>query len=69
MADRGDTHYSVSAMNAWFLVSSALLLASFVWMVLDDHSRPWKKYQREFRELETWTAAARVSGSIGGLEP
>ena len=29
-------------------------------MLAADHNRPWKKYQREFRDLETWSAAARV---------
>jgi cbb3-type cytochrome oxidase cytochrome c subunit len=52
MADRGDTHYKIATLNRWFLLSSVLLLASCVWMVLDDWSRPWKRYQRDFRELE-----------------
>ena len=52
MADRGDTHYSVSGLNAWFAFASLALLLSFVWMVLDDHQRPWKEYQREFRQIE-----------------
>ena len=52
MADRGDTHYRVSHLNQWFLWSSLLLLLSFVWMVLDDHRRPWKEHQREFRRVE-----------------
>ena len=52
MADRGDTHYSIPALNKWFLVSSVIILISTVWMVIDDWQRPWKAYQREFRELE-----------------
>lgn len=52
MADRGDTHYSVPALNKWFLVSSVALLGAVVWMVLDDWSRPWKGYQREFQAIE-----------------
>jgi mono/diheme cytochrome c family protein len=69
MADRGDTHYSVSAMNAWFLVSSVLLLASFAWMMLDDHSRSWKEHQREFKRIEiaaieTEKAAIEESGAL-----
>ncbi len=61
MADRGDTHYSVPTLNLWFLLSSVLLLASCVWMVLDDWNRPWKQYQREFRELEVQRAKAEES--------
>ena len=52
MADRGDTHYRLSHLNLWFLGSSAVFLLSLVWMVLDDHARPWKRYQREFKEIE-----------------
>jgi cytochrome c2 len=52
MADRGDTHYRTSRLNVWFTLSSVFLLASIVWMVLADWNRPWKGYQRRFRELE-----------------
>jgi len=52
MADRGDTHYSVSTLNKWFLFSSFALLAATVWMMINDWNRPWKAYQREFREIE-----------------
>lgn len=52
MADRGDTHYKVSTLNKWFLFSSAFLLVSTVWMVVDDWNAPWKKYQAEFRRID-----------------
>lgn len=52
MADRGDTHYHVPNLNRWFALSSILLLVTTVWMVIDDWNAPWKKYQREFRDLE-----------------
>lgn len=58
MADRGDTHYSVSALNAWFMVSSVALFAALVWMMIDDHNRPWKDYQREFKQIELARAEA-----------
>jgi cbb3-type cytochrome oxidase cytochrome c subunit len=58
MADRGDTHYSIRALNLWFLVSSAVMLVCVVWTMLDDHHRPWKDYQREFRALELERAQA-----------
>ncbi len=52
MADRGDTHYHVPKLNLWFALSSVILLASSVWMVIDDWSRSWKDYQRAFFKLE-----------------
>lgn len=42
------------------LVALVLLLAT-VLMLAADHNRPWKKYARGFRNLETWSAAARVA--------
>ena len=52
MADRGDTHYHVRSLNLWFAISSVVLLISAFWMVIDDWSRPWKTYQKEFRRIE-----------------
>ncbi len=60
MADRGDTHYSVSKLNSWFLWSSVLLLVSTVWMVIDDWNAPWKKYQAEFRKIEEVRTRAAI---------
>ena len=59
MADRGDTHYSVSTLNKWFLLSSVVILFSVVWMMIDDWERPWKHYQRDFREIEISKARAK----------
>lgn len=59
MADRGDTHYSVSTLNKWFLLSSVVILLSVVWMMIDDWERPWKHYQRDFREIEIGKARAK----------
>ncbi|HVS17478.1 MAG TPA: cytochrome c [Planctomycetota bacterium] len=60
MADRGDTHYSVSSLNAWFMLSSVLLFGALVWMMINDHNRPWKQYQREFKQLELVRAEAEA---------
>src|SRR5262245_53677052 len=61
MADRGDTHYHVRHLNLWFAVSSLALLAATLWMVLDDWSRPWKGYQREFKSIEVTRAEAQLA--------
>ncbi len=60
MADRGDTHYRVGKLNAWFAGSSLFLLLATFWMVIDDWSRPWKGYQREFRQIEVARAKAQL---------
>ena len=55
------TWRNLKVLHVVFGVSAIALLVATVAMLVADHNRPWKKYQREFRELETWTAAARVS--------
>jgi hypothetical protein len=60
MADRGDTHYHVRSLNAWFALSSLLLLVSALWMVIDDWKRPWKGYQRRFKPIEVARAEAQL---------
>jgi cytochrome c551/c552 len=54
------TWRSLKILHVVFGVTAILLLLSTVAMLAVDHNRPWKKYQREFRALETWSAAARV---------
>ena len=55
------TWRDLKVLHVVFGVSAIALLVATVAMLVVDHNRPWKKYQREFRELETWTAAARVT--------
>ena len=55
------TWRDLKILHVVFGVSAVGLLAATVAMLAVDHARPWKKYQREFRNLETWTAAARVA--------
>ena len=54
------TWRNLKVLHVVFAVTSVLLLVSTVVMLAVDHNRPWKKYQREFRALETWSAAAQV---------
>ncbi|MFM8378227.1 MAG: PDZ domain-containing protein, partial [Planctomycetia bacterium] len=54
------TWRNLKVLHVVFGVTAILLLLSTVAMLAVDHNRPWKKYQREFRALETWSAAARV---------
>ena len=42
----------MSTLNLLFAVSSVGLLGITVWMVYDDYSRSWKRYQAEFRRIE-----------------
>ncbi len=54
------TWYNLKLLHVVFSVTAILLLFSTIAMLAVDHNRPWKKYQRVFQALETWSAAARV---------
>ncbi len=47
-------------MHVVFGVASVLMLITTMWMLAADHTRSWKNYQREFRDIETWSANAKV---------
>ena len=53
MADRDqERHYKPAGLNRWFAISSILLLAAVVGVFLQDYNREWKRYQRDFREID-----------------
>ena len=54
------TWRNMHVLHVTFCVVAVMLLVATVFMLSADHNRPWKKYQRKFRELETWSAAAQV---------
>jgi cbb3-type cytochrome oxidase cytochrome c subunit len=67
---RGDRLYQVQSLHKWFAISSLLLFVFTVGMVLQDYSREWKQYQREFRRMsdaqtrQAWQdAASAVDGA------
>ena len=64
MADRGDTHYFTPTLNKWFLFSSLAFLATSLWMMVADWNRPWKDYQRQYRERDL----AKVRATLDALE-
>ena len=53
------TWRDMKILHVVFGVVALILLLATVVMLTVDHNRPWKKYQRTFRALETWSAGAR----------
>ncbi len=65
----GDTYYKVSSLNRWFLLSSLVMLLSYVWSVWDDYAREWKSCRRDFLDEEYIVAGAQAKlawGQAGG---
>ncbi|MEK7756823.1 MAG: hypothetical protein AAB385_06390, partial [Planctomycetota bacterium] len=40
--------YGPARLNRWFAVSSVLMTASILWMIVVDYDRPWRVFQDEF---------------------
>ena len=55
------TYYNIKRLHLVFAAASLALLAVTVWMVAADHYRPWKEYQRTFRDrVQPWMTEARI---------
>jgi cytochrome c551/c552 len=54
------TWRDLKLLHVVFAVTAIGLLVATVWMLAADHDRPWKQYARGFRELESWSARARI---------
>ncbi len=61
MAAGDETFFNLRRMHVLFAGSAAALLAATVWLLAVDHARPWKGYQRTYRQqLEPWLTEARL---------
>ncbi len=56
--------HNIKALHVVFAFSSALLLASTLWMVWFDYAREWKDYQRQFTAMEREKAAAQEQAAL-----
>ncbi len=54
------TWWDMKVLHISFCVVAIVLFIATLVMLTADHNRPWKKYQRTFRALETWSASADV---------
>ncbi|MFZ5832031.1 MAG: hypothetical protein ACOY3P_18255 [Planctomycetota bacterium] len=52
------TFYNLNRLHGVFALSAIALLAASVWMVVDDHARPWRAYQEQYREQAVIEARA-----------
>src|SRR5882757_4931052 len=55
------TWRNLKSMHVVFGVASVAMLITTVWMLAADHNRSWKNYQREFRDIESWSADSQVN--------
>jgi mono/diheme cytochrome c family protein len=55
---RGDRLYQAQTLHKWFAISSLLLFVITIGMVMQDYTREWKRYQRDFNKLAVENASA-----------
>ena len=48
-------------MHLVFGVTALIMLVSTIWVMVVDHQREWKGYQRTIRDVEAGTAEARIA--------
>jgi cytochrome c2 len=56
--------YAPGKLSFHFAIWSTLLLLVLVWMVWQDHARPWKDYQREYRKKEMEIAVRKQKNLV-----
>ena len=52
MAANDQTYRNQRALDIVFAVSCVLMLASIIWMFVQDYNREYKHVQRRFRDVE-----------------
>ena len=57
--------YDTSKLSIIFGIASLILFAAIVWLVIDDHTREWKKYQRSFNQLQMAKTQEELKKAVG----
>jgi len=58
------THYNLRRLHVVFAGSSLALVVATAWMIWADHDRPWKPYQRTYRQrIEPWWTERRLEAA------
>src|SRR3989338_11322409 len=68
MAKNSPILYSVQKTFIWFAIVSVVLTASLVAIVLLDHHREWKEWQKKFVKLKTEKALEDLKRSEQALD-
>ena len=53
------TRLDTKVLHLVFGIASIGMFVSTMWLLVADHSRKWKDYQRKFQEIENWTLVSR----------
>ncbi len=59
--DNEQRYYAMPKLHRWFAVGSVLLLLATLALILNDHYRPWKTYQRVYQQRDIALTEARLA--------
>jgi len=68
MAKQSPSLYSISKTFMWFAIVSIILTGSLVAIVLLDHKREWKTYQKQFNQLKLKKAQDQLKTVSAGVD-
>ncbi len=66
--DNEQRYYAMPSLHRWFAVSSVLLLLGTLALIYHDHYRPWKVYQRDFRDRDIALTENRLAQLHAAIE-
>jgi cytochrome c2 len=66
---RGDRLYEINHLHKWFAIASLLMFVFTVWMIVDDYSREWRRYQRAFNRLSVEQTQLTMQAAAAAIDP
>src|SRR5688500_9018029 len=55
-----DTLWNIQKLNRWFAVSAILLMITFVWSIMQDYDKGWRRLQKDGKDWEAAIVTARM---------
>jgi len=68
IGQRGDRLYKADNLHKWFAISSLLLFAFTIWMILSDYTREWRQYQRAFTRMSIEQTRAERDSAANSID-
>ena len=48
-----DTLWNMKKLNRWFAVSAVLLVVTFVWSIIQDYDKGWRRIQIDAKQWDS----------------
>jgi len=54
-----ETRVDIKLLHLLFGIAAIVMFFCTVWLLVVDHRREWKDYQRKFQAIQNWTLVSR----------